>query len=223
MSWNQLTQPQATLLGTIVTGIIALLAIFLTSKILDGKVKSLERAIETSGSKVKNHLDDTEASVRKASDEIKNAIQDWKAERAEQNEIVESISEQVINIANAQAELAPPEEQDAEVLDIEAVNPIATVTWEDVRRVWADIQETIEAAARAEPDGRRRAKYARQDRRSYDGIINVMEADNNLTAESAAAAREALQLRNRLRRRNQEPTGEELQRLLRLRDAVVGR
>ncbi|MBK4214888.1 hypothetical protein JJJ17_03000 [Paracoccus caeni] len=223
--WESLSQPQATLLSSFVTGICALGAIWLGAKFFTNKIKGLEQAIRASQDAVNVHLNETEAAVKKTASEVMRAISDWSVAREEEKEIVSSISDQVVNIANTQAdelldrEAEVPSDNEASIRES---NDVEVRTRDDLRDAWAEIQAAIEAISRQDTiDGRTRAKYARQDRRSYNTLIDLLEDDRNISREAAAAARDAFALRNSFRRRVEEPTQTDWANMDRLRAIVL--
>ena len=89
--------------------------------------------------------------------------------------------------------LSPSKTADVGV-EVSPVSTLPTATddqdrWEQIRSIWANARDRLEAAIKAIPDGRVRRKYESIARYSYAPIIEQLVADGAIGQETADAAR----------------------------------
>ncbi len=81
--------------------------------------------------------------------------------------------------------------------------------WEQIRTIWANGRDRLEAAVKAIPDGRVRRKYETIARYNYDPIIRQLVADGAISQEAAHASQNMNDNFLALRRRKQ-PVSEDM-------------
>ena len=90
-----------------------------------------------------------------------------------------------------------------------------------IRDIWIDIRDHLEELA-SNPliDGRTRAKYMRIDRRAYGDLIDVLEYDDVITENQAAAANGAYSKWNSFKPRRVSPTQKDIDEMQALAEKV---
>lgn len=200
--WQNLSEAQATVISGILTCLAALGGVLLAWRLFSAKVKDLTGALEESQLLLNDHRDAVATTLAK----IGNQLTAVDAQVSSTLESVGRIGATVGDLDSAQS--AP--EATARELDRR----------DQLRTLWFEIRDHLEAlAARADIDGRTRAKYGRIDRRSYGSLIDAMEWDGNLP--SGASFRNAVALWHRFRNGRNTPTAQEVTAMDYLRSQIL--
>ena len=196
-------------------GLLTLLAavggVLLGAKLFGGRVHDIETAIEASQAAVNDHIQNMEKTLTTLRGRA-GALDDLLAGLSTQVGRIEA------NQAEADEDKHPDENRECGQIDQES----QPATKERILEFWRLARDHMEALANnPDIDGRRRAKYWRIDRRSYDDFIDALERDGILPSSASQAAREAHTMRNTFRRRSTPPSEEELARMQRQVHAVL--
>lgn len=204
--WNSATAPQATIVSGGLTLLAAVLGVVIGWWLFSGRVKDLKSALEESDSLLADHR----SSVEKTLLEI--------------NEMVKGLNEQFATTLESLGQLRGnvSDLQSATLSTDETPNAGQPATPEKLRDDWAAIRDQLEQRA-ADPavDGRRRAKYARIDRRRYLDLIDALANDGALGVDTSSY-REASAIWQRYRNGRRTPTADDAKKMSGLRQALVG-
>ena len=209
--WTSLTEAQATIVNGGLTVFAAGFGVLLGWYLFGGKVKNITDAIETSKHLVDDHLgrmDEALAKINRKADDL--------------DQVLAVVTERLSRTASAEAADA---EEEGDVQEAENGNSGALdsePSKSGIHSAWRDIANHLGTIANNPAiDGRRRAKYFRIDRRSFGDLIAALAQDDNISSSVAAAAKDAYTLKNSFRRRRADPTLEEYNRMLALRNTVL--
>lgn len=168
--WTGLTDAQATILAAIITIVGAGLGVVLGWLLLSGKVNDLEGALDRSKERLEQHeqavsekldvINDQIGAILGGLGQVRGGVEDIQAGASPSAEPPPAPLEEPVAAAAAHA-LAL---EDADMRDA-------------LKRDWMAIRDRIEAIAASHPDGRTRAKYGRFYRRTYEPLIESLEAD----------------------------------------------
>lgn len=187
MSWDQLTQPQATLLSGALTVIAALCGVWLAWRLFSEKVKDLKSALEESNKLVVEHRNSVIVTLADIQTRL-SGLDELSRSASVRLGTIQGTVEDLESAATVQD--GPPAQEDRQ---------------ERMRTRWFEIRDRLEnLAASARIDGRTRAKYGRIDRRTYASLIDSMEWDGNLSQPNHF--RQALGLWLRYRNGRNAPT-----------------
>jgi len=151
----------ATLGAGFLTGFGAVIAVLLGSRMFNGKVASIETALEA-----------TEALLTDHQQRVQHSLAD----------IEEKLAGLAANTAQLRADVSDQQAADvsAETSSNEPSKP-AEQKFDDLKSEWLKIRDALEEkASNSQIDGRTAAKYARIDRRSYASLVSSMNRDGNL-------------------------------------------
>lgn len=211
--WTNLTEAQATLLAAVITIVGAGLGVLIGWRLLGGKVKDLEDALDRSKVRLEQH----ELVVTEALETINEQI----------GAILGGLGQVRGSVEDMQAGATPTAEPSATggqgaVPDTQS--QATAIEEADLRDAlkggWIAIRDQIDAIAASHPDGRTRAKYGRFYRRNYQPLIDCLDEDGMMNG-NAALFGEANTLWQRFQRGRAAPTPEEVQRMLALRAVLA--
>lgn len=165
-----MSEADGTVIGAIIGSIGTIIAVLIGARLLKGRVKDVESALET----MKASIDTETVEMRSKFDELSTAM----------NSAIDKINILTATVDDDTNATVVAEPEAAEVVDFRS----------ELKRQWVRVRDKIESAA-SDPkiDGRTRAAYARRDRRQYWQIIGEVAADGNLPGD-LAAYEEALQI-----------------------------
>lgn len=201
--WDTLTEPQAMIISALITVAAAVVGVLLGSWLFGSRVRDLQSALDASKEMVAAHREHVETS-----------LQDVRTKLAEMETLLGTTIETIGQVRGSIGDLSA-----------NAQEPVANAAMEDhreaIRSSWEQIRDTLETIA-ADPhtDGRRRAKYARIDRRNYRWLIDSLDIDGYLQG-AAERFREAVDLWHRFRNGRVRPDKEHADRMSELRDELV--
>ena len=211
--WTNLSEAQATLLAAVITIIGAGLGVLIGWRLLGGKVKDLEDALDRSKVRLEQHeLVVTEAletineqigAILGGLGQVRGSVEDMQAGASPTVESPAAIGQDLTSDEEAQAAAI----EDADLRDA-------------LKSSWIAIRDQIDAIAASHPDGRTRAKYGRLYRRNYQPLIDCLEEDGRMNG-MATLFGEANTLWQRFQRGRATPTVEEVQRMDALRSVLV--
>jgi hypothetical protein len=202
--WEQLTEPQATLISGGLTFFGAIGGVLLAWTLFSSKVRDLRGALQESQNLLNEHRDTVSATLIG----INVQLSSLDAQVSSTLESLGRIGGTVDDIESAQS-------------SVEAPGPELNRR-DEMRAKWSGVRDHLESlAARPDIDGRTRAKYGRIDRRNYGSLIDSMEWDDNL-GPHAASFRSAVELWHRFRNGRNTPTPEELAAMDYLRGQILG-
>jgi hypothetical protein len=191
--WSALTEAQATIIAALLTIIAAVIGVGLGAWLFGGRVKDLDSAIKASEAILLTH---------------KGAVETTLAEIRTQ---MASLSETIGQVRGTIAEQQSANEDDD------------GAPWREAREAWEAVRDELERiAAKPDIDGRRRAKYARLDRRRYQDLIASV-GDDGYLAPNRPLYEEAVGLWVKYRNGRKNPTKADLARLKEIQGQLVPR
>jgi hypothetical protein len=210
--WATVTPPQATIISGALTLLAAVGGVILGWWLFSGRVRDLKGALDASDKLLADHR----ISIEKTLYDITAGVSGLESQFTT---TLESLGQLRGNVSDLQSVTAPP---------IESANTgpaparDTPVTSEKLRDDWDAIRDQLERrAANSTVDGRRRAKYARIDRRRYLDLIDSLADDDALGSE-APSYREAARIWQKYRNGRSSPTTEDVARMSNLRQTLVG-
>ncbi|WP_428489556.1 hypothetical protein [Rhodopila sp.] len=210
--WDAVTPPQATIISGGLTLLAAVVGVVLGWRLFSGRVRDLKGALDASDKLLADHS----ASVAKALSNITDKVNGLDSQVAT---AVESLGTLRGNVSDLQIVTAST----AEATNAGPVAPRdPPPASEKLRDDWDAIRDQLERrAANPAVDGRTRAKYARIDRRRYLTLIDAL-ADDDALGHEAPDYREAATIWQRYRSGRSSPTPEDADKMLNLRQKLVG-
>lgn len=182
--WRSINEGQGSVLAAVITVVGVIIGYLLFSR----KVKSFEEGLETTSSS----LAALNGQATEAFGQIRVELKELKAEFTTTRESLGQLRGAVADIEGAADDVGRDPE-----------NPNLR---DRIRAAWGIIRDKLEELAAAQwIDGRRRAKYARIDRRKYAELIEAMADDNSIQAVEAETFKQANELRLRYRSSRTSP------------------
>ena len=171
--WQSLTEAQATVISGGLTLVAAVLGVLIGWWLLSGKVKDLESALQSSKEDVIKHRDEVRSILSEVQGNVRGLDQQFTS-------TLETLGQLRGAVGDIQSESSKGENgQDGK---------------ERLRGSWEVIRDRLESiAASPNIDGRRRAKYARIDRRQYNNLVDALDRDQALEGQGHLY-RQALEL-----------------------------
>jgi hypothetical protein len=210
--WAAVTPPQATIISGGLTLLAAVGGVMLGSWLFSGRVKDLRGALDASDKLLADHS----ASVAKA---LLNITERLTGLDSQFTTTLESLGQLRGNVSDLQSVAASTAESTTAGPAVTRDPPVSS---EKLHDDWDAIRDRLERRA-ADPtlDGRRRAKYARIDRRRYLDLIDAL-ADDDALGPEAPAYREAAKIWQRYRNGRSTPTSEDAAKMSSLRQMLAG-
>jgi hypothetical protein len=207
-AWTNITAPQATIVSGFLTLLAAVFGVILGWWLFSGRVRDLKSAIDSSDKLLADHRSTVEQAIGEIRTKVGGLDALFTTALESLGQLRGNVSD-LQSIASSQDEAAPPA----------AVGPVGNP--EMLRDDWDAIRDALEQRA-ADPtvDGRRRAKYARIDRRRYLALINALDEDGAL-GDKAPDYREASNLWQRYRNGRRAPSADDSQRMSTLRNLIT--
>lgn len=203
--WATMTEPQAMIISALITVVAAVVGVVLGSWLFGGRVKDLQSALDASKQTIDEHRQDVDASLA----EVRNRLKELGDSFAVTTEAIGQLRGSVGELAvGAEIEEAAPGEA-------------APDERARIRTSWEQIRDTLETIA-ADPrvDGRRRAKYARIDRRNYNWLIDSLDQDGHLHG-AGDRFRESVEIWHKFRSRRTTPQREDADRMAELEQSLT--
>ncbi len=193
--WSGLTEPQATLIASLITVLGAIGAVVFGSMLFAGRVTDLKSALDESGALVADHKERVEGLLSEIRKEFSVAMESLGQLRGEVGDLqISSAAEEPVAQAEARARLKDD---------------------------WNALRDELERiAANPAIDGRTRGRYSRIDRRRYIDLIDALGADHRLGANTEAY-RSAVGIWHRYRNGRQRPTRAHLDEMRHIREALL--
>jgi len=198
-------QPTATVLAAAFSAFGTMLAAYIAVRLFSGKIKTIESAVSKVESLVDNHHLLISAKIETFSGNVERqftaTIASLSNVSGELDGFIESSDQSLERPGNVVDTLAKRES----ITQADNLN-------QRIDDVWTAARQRLDELAAAEIDGRRRAKYARIDRRSYYTLIQSLAADDKLGNDEESFSAMA-EIYHRFRNRRVPPLPLDLQRM----------
>lgn len=210
--WGAVTPPQATIISGGLTLLAAVGGIILGWWLFSGRVRDLKGALDESDKLLVNHSAIVTTSLQNITERVA-------ALDTQFTTTLESLGQLRGNVSDLQSVAASAADNTGAGSAVTLEPPVQS---EQLRDDWDAIRDRLEHRA-ADPavDGRRRAKYARIDRRRYLDLIDALDSDDALGAK-AVDYREAAKLWQKYRNGRSTPTHDDAAKMSGFRQKLIG-
>lgn len=217
--WAAVTPPQATIISGGLTLLAAVGGIILGWWLFSGRVKDLKGALDASDKLLASHSASVATALTDITERVANITERVTGLDTQFTTTLESLGQLRGNVSDLQSVAASTAETTGASPAVPRDPP---VTSEKLRDDWDAIRDRLEQrAANPAVDGRRRAKYARIDRRRYLDLIDALAEDDALGHE-ATDYREATKVWQKYRNGRSSPIPEDAAKMSNLRQLLVG-
>lgn len=221
--WLTLTEPQATVLAGLLTLVSAIIVSVIVPFLVGSKFTDVKEAAEKASgltNKLKSDLDNFGNSLNTVKDVLKGFQTSFDQTRTQitvVKDLIDSFQTSLNQVRNQVADISSVTEAEA----APQADPQEAERQNELKSLWSEIRDRVEEIA-ADPniDGRTRARYSRIDRRTFQRLIQALDADKRLGVNGPPLM-EAVNLWHKYRTGRLSVAPEALARMKELRDLFL--